>query len=317
MTTHRRVALVAVVLCLLSASSLAAQFGGLKKKAAKAVGAEAGVTPPATPAGKATPPPEVTPVIVDHYLAGIKAGEEQRAKIAQGNSPAGQYYAAVDAKKKHDKYCAEYQEKQMAEYQRMTGAMKYDSAALVMQKRDPSCQTYAADPKEPSFEELSKAQGSQDSAAAAGAGLDVSQWAGLNEWIPMAVYQMVNSPDQNDQLLASNFSKKPSEMAALRARKADLATALNIRGPERQKKEAPAAMTAPAAPAAGAAGAAGGQGDANCYSTEMQKNQPALEALGKRAEAAQKKGDNASMMAISDTIQQLTSGAMKKCGMMH
>ncbi|HKV73230.1 MAG TPA: hypothetical protein VJN95_01825 [Gemmatimonadales bacterium] len=315
MTTHRRAALVALVLCLLSASSLAAQFGGLKKKAAQAAGAATGVAPANTP-GKATPPPEVTPVIVDHYLAGIKAGEAERARLAQGNTPAGQYYAAVDAKKKHDKYCAEYQEKQMAEYQRLIAAAKYDSSALVMQKKDPSCQTYAADPKEPSFDELAKAKGSQDSAAAAAAGVDVSQWAGLNEWIPVAVYQMVNSPDQNDQLLASNFSKKVSEISALRARQADLATALNIRGPERQKKEAPAAMAAPAAPAAGAAGAAGTQGDANCYSTEMQKNQPALEALGKRAEAAQKKGDNASMMAIADTIQQLTSGAMKKCGMM-
>lgn len=313
MTSHRRVALVALVLGVLAAPSLSAQFGGLKKKAAKAVGAETGVAP--APA-KATPPPEVTPVIVDHYLAGIKAGKEQRDRLAQSNTPAGKYYAAVDAKKAHDKHCEEFTQYRNSEYQRLVAAKQYDSANAMVQKRDTSCDSVSPSPDQPAFEELTKAQGSQDSAAAAAAGLEVSQWAGLNEWIPMMVYQMLNSPDQNDQLLASNFSKKVGEVQAIRARQADLAKALSIQGPERQQKEVPPPMVV-AAPAAAAGASAGSPGDPACYSTEMQKNQAAIEGLGTRAEAAKKKGDNAAMMAIVDTVQQLMAAATKKCGMTH
>ena len=35
------------------------------------------------------------------------------------------------------------------------------------------------------------------------------------------------------------------------------------------------------------------------------KHQKEIEALGERAQAAQKKGDTATMMAIADTLQQL------------
>jgi uncharacterized membrane protein (DUF106 family) len=37
----------------------------------------------------------------------------------------------------------------------------------------------------------------------------------------------------------------------------------------------------------------------------MQANQGKLQALGKRAEAAQKAGDQAKLMAIADTLQQI------------
>ena len=132
----------------------------------------------------------------------------------------------------------------------------------------------------------------------------------------MVVYQMVNSPDQTDQLLASNFSKKVTEVQALGARQADLAKALSIKGPERQKKEAPPVAAAPPAAAASAGAQSSAGGDAACYQAEMTRNQGAMQGMSARAEEAQKKGDNKTMMALADSVSQITTAAMRKCGMM-
>jgi hypothetical protein len=48
----------------------------------------------------------------------------------------------------------------------------------------------------------------------------------------------------------------------------------------------------------------------------MKKSEPALEALGARAEDAQKKGDNQKMMVLADSVQQISTAAMRKCGML-
>jgi hypothetical protein len=311
-TALRRACLLLVALCLLSAATLSAQFGGLKKKAAQAVGAETGATP-AQP-GKPAPAPEVTPAVVDHYLAGLKARGEQRDRLAQGNTPAGKYYSAMDAQKAHDRHCEEFNQTRGTEYQRLLAAQKYDSAAAVMQKRDTSCEQGYPSPQEPSFEELSKAQGSQDSAAAGAAGLQVTQWAQLDEWIPLMVNQMVQSPDQNNQALASNFGKKVSEVESLRARQADLAKALGIKG--REKKPAPVEMAAPPV-AAAASTQPGAAGDPACYQNEMTKNQGAMQAMSARAQEAQKKGDTQKMMALADSISQISTAVMRKCGMVQ
>jgi len=314
-TASRRTCLLLLAFCLALVPSLSAQFGGLKKKAAKAVGAETGVAPaPATPA-KAAPAPEVTPVIVDHYLAGIKARREQRDRLVQGNTPAGKYYAAVDEQKAHDRHCEEFTAKRTTDYQRFVAAQKYDSAEALGQVRDTTCEVRASSPQQPAFEELTKAQGSQDSAAAAAAGLEVSQWAQLDEWIPLMVNQMVEGPDQNNQALASNFGRKVGDVESIRARQADLAKALGIKG--REKKPAPAVVAAPAPAAAAATAQPGAAGDPACYQSEMNKSQGALDAMGQRAEAAQKKGDNKTMMAIADSISLVTTAAMRKCGMLH
>lgn len=311
-TALRRTCLLSLSLCLLSAPALSAQFGGLKKKATQAAAGETGATP-AQP-GKPAPAPEVTPTIVDHYLAGLKARKEQRDRLVQGNTPAGKYYAAVDDQKAHQKYCEDFTTKRTTDYQRLVAAQKYDSAEALGQARDTTCETVRSSPQQPSFEELSKAQGSQDSAAAAAAGLAVTQWAQLDEWIPLMVNQMVESPDQNNQALASNFGKKVSEVEALRARQADLAKALGIKG--REKKPAPVEMAAPAPAAAAATSQPGAAGDPTCYQAEMKKSEPALEALGARAEDAQKKGDNQKMMVLADSVQQISTAAMRKCGML-
>ena len=300
-TALRRACLLLIPLCLLSTASLSAQFGGLKKKAAQVAGVE---TAPAKPAA-AAPAPEVTPTIVDHYLAGLKARAEERERIAHGNTPAGKYYAAVAAKKSQDTKCRESMQYRSDTYLRLLNQQKYDSATAWSEVPDTICVKVLPEPPEPDFEELSKAKGSEDSAAAVAAGLQVTQWAQLEEWIPPMVTQMVQNPDQNTQTLASNYVRKVSEAEAIKARKDDLAKALGIA--PRAKKPAPDSVAAPsgAAPTGGA-----------CLQTELAKQRPAMDRLSALAETADKKGDNHAMMAIADSINQINMAAMRKCGMM-
>jgi hypothetical protein len=48
-----------------------------------------------------------------------------------------------------------------------------------------------------------------------------------------------------------------------------------------------------------------------CMTSNMQKNQGRIAALGERAQAAQQAGDNATLMAIADTMQRIQ---MDGCG---
>ena len=190
-------------------------------------------------------------------------------------------------------------------YLRLLNQQKYDSATAWSEVPDTICVKVLPEPPEPDFEELSKAKGSEDSAAAVAAGLQVTQWAQLEEWIPPMVTQMVQNPDQNTQTLASNYVRKVSEAEAIKARKDDLAKALGIA--PRAKKPAPDSVAAPsgAAPTGSA-----------CLQTELAKQRPAMDGLSARAETADKKGDNQAMMAIADSINQINMAAMRKCGMM-
>jgi uncharacterized membrane protein (DUF106 family) len=43
----------------------------------------------------------------------------------------------------------------------------------------------------------------------------------------------------------------------------------------------------------------------NCMAKNVQSHQAEIEALGKRAQAAQKAGDQSKLMALADTMQQI------------
>lgn len=312
--SFRRVLPAALILIALLAGSASAQFGGLKKKAAKAAGIGTGESSATTP-GRVNV--TVTPEVVDHYLAGLKARKEERSRIAKTNSPVGRYYAAVDEYKAHLKHCDEFNRKRSENYTRLIAQQKYDSAANAMTARDASCETGASEPQEPDFQQLSAAQGREDTAAAAGANMDVPSWASLDEWIPQLMSRMVDSPEQTSAELASNFGRKQSEVDVLKARKDEIAAALGI--PPKQKpveQQAPPPMPQQmATPAAGAASPGITAGGAQCMQTEMTNQKATLEAMGKRGQAAQQANDMTKAMAIADSVNQINMAIMKKCGM--
>jgi hypothetical protein len=311
--TARRIVPVIALLSLVMASTAGAQLGGLKKKLAKAGGV--GGTPTTTTNAHVNV--VVTPEVIDHYLAGLKARKAERGRIATTNTPVGKYYAAEDAYRAHQKHCEEFNQKRSENYSRLIAQQKYDSAGAAMTARDASCETGMAEPQEPDFQELTRARGSEDTAAAVGAGMDVNSWASLDEWIPDLMNQMVNSPERSTAELASNFGRKPSEIEALKARKDEVAAALGI--PPKQKPVEQPQMAAPqpqmTAPAAGAASPGMTAGGAQCMQTEMNAQKPALEAMGKRAQAARDANDMNKAMAIADSISQINMAIMRKCGM--
>jgi hypothetical protein len=98
------------------------------------------------------------------------------------------------------------------------------------------------------------------------------------------------------------------EKSAVSAKSAELKPLLGLR-------EQPAAQAARPAPAPAPAPAAVPAGDPQmsasassmsaCMSKNMQSHQAEIEALGERAQAAQAAGDNAKLMAIADTLQQI------------
>ena len=308
----RRVLPLLAVLSVVVANSASAQFGGLKKKAAR-MGA-----PGAAPAASPGAPPSVivTPDVIDRYLAGLKARRAERDRIAKTNTPVGKYFAAQDAYRAHETHCRDFDRKRSETYSRLVAQQKYDSASALAQVRDASCETGMSQPQEPEFQDLAGAQGTEDTAAAVGAGMDVNAWASLDEWIPQLMYQMVNSPERTTAELASNFGRKPGEVEALKARKDEVATALGI--PPRQKPVEHQQVATPEPPPAMPANTPGmpSQGSALFMQTEMNNQQARIEALAAKGQAAQKANDMATTMAIADTVNGINMTVMRKCGMM-
>ena len=97
-----------------------------------------------------------------------------------------------------------------------------------------------------------------------------------------------------------------SEKSAVSAKSAELKTALGIRepvaeAPKPEPEPAPVATPAPATPQM----APGGSDMGACITKNVQTHQAEIEALGQRAAAAQKAGDQARLMALADTLQRI------------
>jgi predicted component of type VI protein secretion system len=106
-----------------------------------------------------------------------------------------------------------------------------------------------------------------------------------------------------------------SEKAAVSAKAAELKPLMGIEEQPVARAQKPTPAPTPVAaptPQVDAQTPAGSSGS-NCMMKNMQTHQPQLEALGQRAQAAQKAGDQAAMMAIADTVQQIQmAGCMKR-----
>ena len=99
-----------------------------------------------------------------------------------------------------------------------------------------------------------------------------------------------------------------SEKAAVSAKAAELKPLLGFREqpkPPVQTAAAPAPPPAAAAPAADPQASAAATQMSECMVKNVQNHQAEIEALGKRAQAAQKANDRARLMAIADTLQRI------------
>jgi hypothetical protein len=310
------------------ASPASAQFGGLKKKIKAKAGQDttqpAGTSDPA--AASAADPAGGTVVltadVVDRMLAGLKAGQAERAAAAKEDTPYGRYekgkaaYAsakptceaaqatfpqrAAANQKMADKYSA-LTEKMVKAQEK--GDMKlmviYQDSAMAMM--DPSC--VVKEPKQP--DDYYEAQRAIDARAEnqelKTSGMSRSELAMAKERTT-AILQSATPPGDASAAEKSAVAAKASELKPLLG----LAEAPAARAMKTAPAPAPvpAAATAPA-PVPDPQVSASAQSMNDCMTKNMMSHQKEMEALGKQAQAAQAAGDNAKMMAIADSMQQI------------
>ena len=323
---------IAALAAFMLVTPAAAQFGSLKKKIKKAAGQEDSTAQsPTTNANTATPAQGGTIVltsdVVSQLVTGLKAGQAERDAAANEDSPYGRYlkgkkaYAAAKPKceaaqaswpqraaanqKLNHKYSRVTQKMvdAMQKQDQKTAAIYQDSAMAMM---DPSC--VVKEPEQPKdyYEAERAVEVRAEKAEVKASGWTPSELAMVKE--------------RTDAILrgtpAADISA--SEKSAVSARAAELKPLMGLgeQPVARAQKPAPAPAPAPATaptPQVDAQATAAGSDMNNCMMKNMQSHQTELQALGQRAQAAQKAGDQAAMMAIADTVQQIQmAGCMKR-----
>jgi hypothetical protein len=298
------------------ATPASAQFGGLKKKVKKATGEETSA-PAADPTPAAGGSVVLTPDVVNKLITGLQAGEAEREKAAHSDDNSyGRYqkaeraYTDAQAKceanrqawamkgnaKEADKANAliekalKAQEKQ--DYK--TAQIFQDSVSLL--QGGTSC--LVKQPERPAdyYEAEREIDVRVQKAALTGSGLGAGEYAMAQERT-MAILRSGAPSDVSE-----------SEKAAVTAKKGELEPLLFPQ--EKPRATKPAAQPAPspqpaAAPQVDPQTSAAASSMSSCMMKNVQSHQAQIEALGKRGEAAQKAGNQAAMMAIADTMQQI------------
>jgi len=325
------VTLVALVL----ATPASAQFGGLKKKLKKATGhSDSSAAATATNANAASPAQGGTLVltseVVGQLLTSLQAGQAVRASAAKEDTPYGSYVRARKAYAEAKPACEAAQEswpqkaaanqKLNDKYSRLTQKMVdamqkqdqkkaaiYQDSAMAMMS--PSCVVKQPEQPKDFFDAERAVEVRAEQAEVKASGWKSGELAMVKE--------------RTDGILRGQppADVSASETAAVSAKAAELKPLMGIEEQPvaRAQKPAPAAP-APAAPTAAAAtpqvdpqAAAMSSKMSNCMMKNIQAHQAEMEKLGKRAEAAQKAGDQAAMMAIADTVQRIEmAGCMAK-----
>jgi hypothetical protein len=258
----------------------------------------------------------LTKEVVSRLITGLKAGQAERQRAEQEDTPYGRYqraqtaYAAAKSKceaaqqafgtrmASDEKLMARYgklQEQQLAALEKgdQKAATAYQDQLLAM--ADSSC--IVKEPTQPPddyYDAQRQIDRRVDTVVVRVTGFGPGELAMLQE---RATAILLGST-------ASDVSA--SEKSAVSARSAELRPLLGM--PE--QTTATATQPEPA-PASASETAAAPQVDARtmemnaCLVKNVQRHQKELEALGKRMQAAQAAGDNSKLMAMADTMQRI------------
>jgi hypothetical protein len=313
---HRRLAAIATLavatfVSFTLATPAAAQFGGLKKKIKPAVTQEAAA--PANQGGTVV----FTDEVVNQLLTGLTAGQAEREAAMKEDTPYGRFKKADAAYQAAKPKCeaaqpAFYQRgaanpKMLDKYQTLTekmvaaqgkGDMKlaanYQDSAMAM--IDPSCIVKQPEQPEDYYEAERAAEARAEAKEIEASGFSRNDMALLKE---RAVAILSNSPPPG--------GASASEKSAVAAKSSQLKPLLGMRDPAPVQAAKPAPQPAPvpaaAQPSPEMSAYASSMND--CMMKNMQNHEAELEALAKRAEAAQKAGNQQQLMAIADTLQQI------------
>jgi hypothetical protein len=319
----RCVRFVAITLLAFSFTTPAlAQFGGLKNKLKKGGGGSDQSRAAPAPADPAAQGGTVVlaPDVVKQLITGLRAGKAERETAAKEDTPYGRYkkaqlaYAEAQPKCEAGKQAfiqkagenTKLLDRVNALNEKMIAAQSkqdyktmeiYQDSSMLLQG-GPSCIVKKPEQPRDYYETQRAVDIRAEQAAMKASGLSAGEFAMAQERAMMIIGG--EAPSDVSQ----------SEKEAVMAKKPELQQLL--RTPDEPLVQATPAKPAPApAPAAAAAPAPDPQASAlasdmnACMIKNMQNNQPRLEALGKRAEAAQKSGDQVKLMAIADTLQQI------------
>jgi hypothetical protein len=309
---------VVTLAALAVATPASAQFGGLKKKIKKAAGqedqtraAEAAPVDQGEPGGTIV----LTEEVLSRLVTGLKAGQVERDVADKADTPYGRYRRAAAAYATGKSTCEEARKtfpqrmmgdkKLSAKYnavvEKMVAAQKqgdqktaamYNDSALAIQ--DPGCVVKEPDQPENYYEAQREVDVRAEALERKAAGFSHHELAVVKE---RAISILLGRVDEE---------ASPSEKSAVTDNK-ELIRLLGFRErpPETAKKEEPKPAPAPEPVPASPQMSAQASDMSACMVKNMQKNQARIEALGKQAQAAQKAGDQAKMMAIADTIQRI------------
>lgn len=268
----------------------------------------------------------LTEEVVSRLISGLKAGQAERQRAEQEDTPYGRFQrgrAAYDAAKSKckaaqqafgarmasdEKLMAKYgklQEQQLAALEKgdQEAAAGYQNQLLIM--ADSSC--IIKEPARPDgyYDAQREIDRRVDTVVVRVTGFGGGELAMLQE---RATAILLGST-------AGDVSAR--EKSAVSARSAELRPLLGI--PEQPTVIATPPEPAPASsPARGAEVAAARQVPAGaaelnaCMMRNVQRHQAQLEALGKRMQAAQAVGDNRKLMAMADTLQQIQMAGCRR-----
>ncbi len=313
--TRRSAAIVSLAVAVLASLTIAtqasAQFGGLKKKLKPAVAQETAA--PADQGGMIV----FTDDVVNQLLTGLKAGQAERDAAMQEDTPYGRFKKADAAHEAAKPKCEAAQPgfyqrgaanpKMLDKYQSLTekmvaaqgkGDMKlaaiYQDSAMAM--IDPSC--VVKEPEQPKdyYESERAAEGRAEAKEIEASGFSRNDLALLKE---RAVAILSNSTPPG--------GASATEKSAVAAKSSQLKPLLGMREPEPEQaaKPAPKPAPVPVATQPSPEMSAYASSMSDCMLKNMQSHEAELEALGKRAEAAQKAGNQQQLMAIADTLQRI------------
>ena len=317
LATVARFAVIAFAACTI-ATPATAQFGGLKKKIKPPVKQET-ASAPSSDGGTVV----LTSDVVDQLLTGLKAGQAEREAAMTDDTPYGRYKKGQAAYEEAKPKCdaaqpAFYQRaganpKMLDKYSALTekmvaaqgkGDMKqmaiYQDSAMAM--IDPSCVVKQPEQPKDYYEAERAAEARAEAKEIEASGFSQSEMAMLKE---RAIAILTNSPPPG--------GASASEKSAVGAKSAELKPLLGIREapPVRAANPAPAAAPAPTSAAAQPSPemSARAASMSDCMMKNMEKHRPEIEALSKRAQAAQ--NDQHKLMAIADTLQRLQMGGCR------
>jgi hypothetical protein len=302
------------------ATPLAAQIGGLKKKAKAAAGITPAAAPSAQPAGAGTGGTLVLDdEVIGRLIKGFHAAKAEREAAAKSDTPYGRYIRQEAAYKAARPKCdaagqtfsqrlsanqgmmeknGRYLEMMMAAQEKQDTAAQraWGDSMLVMV--DPSCAV--KEPQQPPgyFDSRRDVDARAEEAQLKAADMDRHE---LGATTDRAIAILENAPPPD---------VSPSEKKAVEKQKDELNRLMG-------REQPPAAAAAPPltpAPAAAAPPAAAGSGltdrqqaAAECMAKNAKKHEAEIARLGERVRGAAESGDNASAMAIADSIGRLQS----------